>query len=202
MRILRRIAVQYGQYDLTDTDTNKLVKYLVPHDLIIENYVYVNKPYGGMETLNFIPDPILDDDGKIKNMKVVKYYPKKDVKLLLYDARYDNIAKNIPIYLAKDIDIDDSKRHEYTLDEMMKLFGKFTIDDKCVFDYNSASLDFKKLQDMGLDGVHVVNNNSPLFKWWVNGSTIWFNTKWIKSIESVNEPHNKIVPCMEGKENG
>lgn len=202
MRILRRIPVQYGQYDFTDADTNKLVKYLIPHDLIIENYVYVNKPYGGMETLDFIPDPILDDDGKIKNMKVVKYYPKKDVKLLLYDARYDNIAKNIPIYLAKDIDIDDSKRHEYTLDEMMKLFGKFTIDDKCVFDYNSASLDFKKLQDMGLDGVHVVNNNSPLFKWWANGSTIWFNTKWIKSIESVNEPHNKIVPWKVEKENG
>lgn len=202
MRILRRIPVQYAQYDFTDADTNKLVKYLIPHDLTIENYVYVNKPYGGMETLDFIPDPILDDDGKIKNMKIVKYYPKKDVKLLLYDARYDNIAKNIPIYLSKDFDIDDSKQHEYTLDEMMKLFGKFTIDDKCVFDYNSASLDFKKLQAMGFDGVHAVNNNSALFKCWANGSTIWFNTKWIKSIESVDEPHNKIVPWKAGKENG
>ena len=66
----------------------------------------------------------------------------------------------------------------------------------------NPQFDYEKLQAMGLDGVHVVNNNSPLFECWANGSTIWFNTKWIKSIESVDEPHNKIVPWKVEKENG
>lgn len=190
MRILRRIPAQYGILDVFTLDPFKhFLKFNLGLDLDVENVIYCNKPRGGIEMYNKKPVGYGLEDAEI-----VKLYPKKDVKLLLYDGRYDNIVKNIPIYLG-----DDSKKsigREYTLDEMIKLFGKNNINYKCV------SLDYEKLQAMGLDGVHLVNNDSTLFRYWASGSTIWFNTKWIKSIESVDEPHNKIVPWKVGKENG
>lgn len=164
MRILRRMPVQYAySFELYDINLD------VPCDLKIENKIFINKPHGGIETINA---------SAVNYKTLVKLYPKKDVKLLLYDARFDNKAKNIPVYLGGDM--DQSFRQEYTLDEMMDLFGKFYIN--CI-DYKCISLDFVKLQAMGLDGVHVVNNKSPLFESWRNGETIWFNTKWIKSVE-------------------
>ena len=178
MRILRRIPVQYTYtFELDGIDFGE------PHDLKIENMIYNNKPKGSFNTFN----------EKDENT-IIKIYPKKDVKLLLYDGRYDNNVKNIPAYLGEDRKNDTIR--EYTLDGLIRLFGKFHINYKCV------SFDYEKLQAMGLDGVHVVNNGFPLFEPWSTGSTIWFNTKWIKSIESVDEPHNKIVPWKVEKENG
>ena len=169
MRILRRIPVQYTYIN---TITKEILENDHPHDLKIENVIFRNKPCGAIETFNKKPTISSDD----KNIKILKLYPKKDVKLLLYDARYDNNVKNIPVYLG-DV-ITKSNGREYTLDELIKLFGNFHVNYRCV------SLDYEKLQAMGLDGVHVVNNNSPLFNSWTNGSTYWFNTKWI---DFVNE---------------
>ena len=198
MRILKRIPVQYNRFDFKDACATDVIKKFIPKDFIIENMIYINKPLNALETFNDIPT--IDDEGKYPT--VLKFYPKRNVKLLRFDARYDIKAKNIPVFFNQDRDNDNSEDHEYTLDELMKIFGNFNINEKCVLNYESISLDFKKLQAMGLDGVHVVNNNSPLFRYWTSGSTIWFNTKWIKSIESVDEPHNKIVPWKVEKENG
>ena len=203
MRILKRIPVQYGRYDFKDSSENDVIKGFIPKDYKIENWIYCNKPLGALETFNDIPT--IDDEGKYAT--ILKFYPKRNVKLLRFDARYDSKAKDIPVYFKNikdrfEKDTDDSEDHEYTLDELMKIFGKCIIKQRCVLNYESISLNFEKLQAMGLDGVHVVNNNSPLFECWANGSTIWFNTKWIKSIESVDEPHNKIVPWKVEKENG
>ena len=168
MRTLRRIPVQYTySFELDGINFDQ------PHDLKIENMIYNNRPKGSFETFN-------EKDETSK--RIVKIYPKKDVKLLLYDGRFDNRVKNIPVYLG-----EDSKKavaREYTLDEVINLFGKFQINYKCI------SLDYEKLQAMGYDGVHIANNCFPLFESWCSGSTIWLNTKWIKTIESVDFNNN------------
>lgn len=189
MRILRRIPVQYTYLDGFIKDD---VRFPNTVDLNIKNEIHDNKPWGGIYTHN-VTDEI---ESLIQSEKsnIVKLYPKKDLKLLLFDARYDNNVKNIPVYFGEKLNHFNDR--EYKLDELVKLYGKAFVD------YRSVSLDYEKLQRMGLDGVHVVNNDSPLFQWWKNGTTLWFNTRWIKSIESVNEHHNKIVPCKAGKENG
>ena len=179
MRILRRIPVQYAYLD-------DIAKYAPntpkPEDLKIKNTIDYNKPIGGIETYSANERKIFHLTHFYFGDRIITLlYPKKEVKLLLYDARCDNNAKNIPIIQSPNSDLLKyiDKDRNYALDELVKIFGTNFI-GRDLF-----SLDYEKLQKMGFDGVHVCNKDSPLFDYWENGSTVWFNTRWINVDRSI-----------------